>query len=273
MLNPKLLEEMRYWMEERQKIHDRKEANLPKPWSKDPIFQTYKFCNVKREDDKVTKWFAANWRNKEHWDHPNFIPSIMFGRTINWPDTLEFIGFPYDWSLDAYCKKLDAYQARGNKVYTAAYMVTAGPPGVRKNLWVSTNADTYFKNPPKIDPKSIQKSWEIIIAGKYPCVGPFIAGQIIADLKQTSVLSNANDWQDWAALGPGSARGLNRLHGRPLSDLIPQTKGLKEMMEVKKELGRIDLCLQDVQNCLCEFDKYERVKLGQGKPRSSYAGR
>jgi hypothetical protein len=29
---------------------------------------------------------------------------------------------------------------------------------------------------------------------------------------------------------------------------------------------------QDVQNCLCEFDKYERVRLGEGKPRSTYPG-
>jgi hypothetical protein len=259
-------------MEERQKIHDRKEAGLPKPWSKDPIFQTYKFCNVRREDDKVTQWFKANWRSGDKWEQPNFVPAIMFGRTINWPDTLEFIGFPYEWDRDVYCKKLDAYQSRGNKVYTGAYMITAGPPGVRKNLWVTQNADFYFKHPPTIFPESIQKTWEYITQNNYPCVGPFIAGQIIADLKQTSVLGSAQDWFTWAALGPGSARGLNRLHGRPVSNLIPQSKGLTEMMEVKKELARIDLCLQDIQNCLCEFDKYQRVKLGQGKPRSGYQG-
>lgn len=30
---------------------------------------------------------------------------------------------------------------------------------------------------------------------------------------------------------------------------------------------------QDLQNCLCEFDKYERVRMGQGRPRSRYPGR
>jgi hypothetical protein len=196
----------------------------------------------------------------------------MLGRTINWPATLEFIGFPSVWDKDDYCRKLDAYQSRGNKVYTGAYMITAGPPGIRKNVWVTGNADFYFKKPPKLDIHSIQKSWEIIINNKYPCVGPFIAGQIIADLKQTPYLSDADDWWNWAALGPGSARGLNRLHGRSLNVILPQVKGLNEMREVKQALGRDDLCLQDIQNCLCEFDKYQRVKLGQGKPRSSYPG-
>jgi hypothetical protein len=263
---------MDYWMRERQKIHDKKEAGLPRPWSSDHIFKTFKFCNVKREDDRVTCWFATNWRNERYQYEPNFIPAIMLGRTINWPSTLEYIGFPEVWNMDAYVAKLDSYQAKGNKVYTGAYMITAGPPGVRKNVWVIGNADTYFTRPPKLDPNSIQKSWEIIINNAYPCVGPFIAGQIIADLKQTIHLHQADDWWSWAALGPGSARGLNRLHGRPLTDLIPQAKGLAEMREVKQELGRTDLCLQDIQNCLCEFDKYQRVKLGQGKPRSGYPG-
>lgn len=272
MLSPNLLDELNYWMTERQKIHDCKESGQLKPWTEDRIFRMFKFCNVKREDDRVTQWFAHNWRNERYQDHMNFVPALMFGRTINWPATLEFIGFPYEWDKDKVCQRLDAYQSRGNKVYTGAYMITAGPPGVRKNLWVTTNADTYFGYPPKLDPTSIQRSWEAIIAGKYPCVGPFIAGQIIADLKHTKVLRDAKDWWVWASLGPGSARGLNRLHGRPLTNLIPQPKGLAEMREIRVALGRADLCLQDVQNCLCEFDKYQRVKLGQGKPRSSYEG-
>jgi len=273
VLNPDLFMQLDYWIVERQRVRDLKETGAPRPWSKDPIFQQFKFCNVRREDDKVTQWFAANWRSDKYWFEKNFVPAIMLGRTINWPSTLEYIGFPADWDKNRYCQMLDSYQGRGNKVYTGAYMITAGPTGVKKNAWVTGNADTYFKRPPKIDPSSIQKSWETIIANKYPCVGPFIAGQIIADLKHSIVLEQAEDWYDWAAIGPGSARGLNRLHGRPLSDPVTQAKGLIEMREVKAKLGRTDLCLQDIQNCLCEFDKYQRVKLGQGKPRSGYPGK
>jgi hypothetical protein len=29
---------------------------------------------------------------------------------------------------------------------------------------------------------------------------------------------------------------------------------------------------QDLQNCLCEFDKYERVRLGEGRPKAKYNG-
>jgi hypothetical protein len=272
MINPEQLKVLQYWMEERQRIHDSKEAGKPRPWSTDPIFKQYKFCNVKREDDRVTQWFDANWRNHKWWDHPNFIPAIMLGRTINWPNSLEHIGFPEVWDREKVCNSLDELQSSGTKIYTGAYMITAGPPGVRKNLWVTGNADTYFKNPPALNCTSIQRSWETIIENKYPCVGAFIAGQIIADLKHTDHLNKAIDWWTWAALGPGSARGLNRLHDRPLTNLIPQNRGLYEMREVREQLGREDLCMQDIQNCLCEFDKYSRVLLGQGKPRSGYSG-
>lgn len=267
-------ETLLYWMDERNAIRYRKESHFPKPWSKDPILQQFKFCNVRREDDRVTKWLAQNWRSRKYWDEPNFVPAIIFARTINWPATLAELDFPHTWDPDRYLAVMDEIQAAGKKVYTGAYMITAGPTGVRKNKWVIDNADYYFKKPPVLPEASIQKSWENIVAAKYPCVGPFIAGQVIADLKHTPHLNGADDWYTWAAVGPGSARGLNRLYGRPLSFSVTQDSGLKEMREVKKQLPLRwqELCLQDLQNCLCEFDKYQRVKLGQGKPRSSYPG-
>lgn len=268
------LENLLYWMEERDKIRELKEAHVRKPWTHDPIFQRYKFCNVRRESDRVTKWFATNWRHERYWDHPNFIPAIIFGRTINWPTTLEKLGFPLTWDPGYWLEIMDEIQDAGDKVYTGAYMITAGPTGVRKNAWVIGNAESYFARPPKFSEASIRRAWEAIIDARYPCVGPFIAGQIIADLKQTIYLNGADDWHSWAALGPGSARGLNRLYGRPLSFSLSQAQGLKEMLEVADELPPQwdDLCLQDVQNCLCEFDKWSRVKYNQGKPRASYPG-
>lgn len=270
-MDPAVLDTLKYWISERESIRNKKEANHPKPWTTDPIFQQYKFCNVHREDDFVTRWFHANWRAERYWHHPNFVPAIILGRTINWPVTLSSIGFPEEWDTRAMKEIMDAMMERKEKVYTGAYMITAGPPGVKKNDWVLGNALSYYKNPPKIYRNSMRLTWEGIIDSGYPCVGPFIAGQVIADLKFTYHLQDAGDWWDWAPLGPGSARGLNRLFGRKVGQALTQMQGLRDMLEVKKAL-EIELSLQDVQNCLCELDKYMRVKLGQGKPRSSYPG-
>jgi len=38
------------------------------------------------------------------------------------------------------------------------------------------------------------------------------------------------------------------------------------------EVGMPKIHMQDLQNCLCEFDKYERVRLGEGRPRNGYRG-
>ena len=272
MISPNEMSVLKYWVKERSLILQRRRENKPKPWTTDPIFQQFKFCNVRREDDRVTIWLKNNWRSEKYWDEPNFIPAMILARTINWPDTLEEIGFPTKWDPDYVLGVLDRIQNRGSKVYTGAYMITAGPTGVRKNLWVIGNAESYFKKPPVMFP-TLEETWNGIIAGQYPCVGLFIAGQIIADLKQTKHLNDAPDWWNWAAIGPGSTRGLNRLHGRKLSTTIPQKLAVKEMREVKQLLNwEPELCLQDVQNTLCEFDKYQRVRTGQGKPRAGYAG-
>ncbi len=53
---------------ERFRILQRKEIEkLPKPWSEDPIFQEWRFCNVFREHDRTTKWFHYNIRAELTW--------------------------------------------------------------------------------------------------------------------------------------------------------------------------------------------------------------
>ena len=272
---PEMIEMLNYWIDERERIRLAKEGNAAKPWSHDPIFQQYKFCNVHREDDFVTRWFACNWRKQEHWTDTNFIPAIILGRTINWPPTLDKLGFPSVWNPAGFMSTMDQMMGRKEKVYTGAYMITAGPTGVKKNDWVLGNSLSYYRRPPVIDPNSMQKSWENIIHGGYPCVGPFIGGQVIADLKFTKHLCDAEDWWDWAPLGPGSARGINRVYGRKVGQALSQEQGVKEMSAIRKQIRHAfpeEISLQDIQNCLCELDKYMRVKLGQGKPRSSYPG-
>ena len=48
---------------------------------------------------------------------------------------------------------------------------------------------------------------------------------------------------------------------------------MKELLDVSNDY--IDpalpaLEMREIEHCLCEFDKYERVRLGQGRPRSKY---
>jgi hypothetical protein len=110
-------------------------------------------------------------------------------------------------------------------------------------------------------------------------LGSFMAAQVVADLKYAPGLGQAEDWSTFAASGPGSRRGLNRVREEPVNarwDELDWRLELRVLQEaVNKKLGKVfaPLHAQDIQNCLCEFDKYERVRLGEGTPKQLYKPR
>ena len=73
---------------EREEIRRRREAGQSWPWTSDPILQAYKFCNVRREDDRVSRGIA-NMVSQPCADHPDaWFPLVVARRAVNWPDTL-----------------------------------------------------------------------------------------------------------------------------------------------------------------------------------------
>ena len=263
-----------YWIKERDNIRTCKEMGLPKPWTKDDIFLDYKFCNVKREDDKVTRWLHSNWL-QPYAAHPNIAPALCLARLFNWPETLETIGFPETWDPEYVRRTLKQRRAEKNKIFTGAYLVsTCGRPMDKIDYAIDIVLTPVFdrlRGPKKGD--SLESYWLELTT--YQGFASFMAGQVVADLKFIDPLRDAYDWETWAPLGPGSIRGLNRMFGRNVSAIIKQAQGLKEMREIQsliyKKLG-MRLALHNVQNCHCEFDKYMRLKNG-GQVRSSYPGR
>jgi hypothetical protein len=113
-------------------------------------------------------------------------------------------------------------------------------------------------------------------------LGSFIAAQVVADLKYMEPLASAADWQTFAASGPGSRRGMNRVTGVAPTTSLSEGEFRAKMsflqpalnaMLAKSDLFPRPLHAQDVQNCLCEFDKYERARLGEGTPKQIYKER
>ena len=104
--------------------------------------------------------------------------------------------------------------------------------------------------------------------------GSFMAAQVVADLKNTEghPLQLAEDWWNWSAYGPGSIRGLQWVTG---SRVTPGTyeKLMKDLhVAIEDLVYPIHMCEQDLQNCLCEFDKYMRVSTGMGRSKRGYNG-
>ena len=89
-----------HWIKERESIRIRKESNAPYPWTDDPILRDYRFCCVRREDDRVTKWIDANVR-RPFQNNPNLWLMLCVCRIVNWPDTLaELISTPRAFPID-----------------------------------------------------------------------------------------------------------------------------------------------------------------------------
>lgn len=267
---------MAHWINQRWAIHQRKTAGEPKPWTNDRILQDFRFCNVHRENDAVTRWIADRWRDSNG-SEPNLVPALVLARMFNLPATLAAIEFPHEWDAVRMTEIVKDRREAGHKVFNGAYLITTCGVKMDKIDYVFRVADDVQRQEHNniLGVNTLEKMHRhlTMING----LGDFLTGQVIADLKNTPghTLSKAPDRLTWATPGPGSLRGLARLEGahRPskagfLARLRVARAGVDVLLNEMPEIDN-----QDFQNCLCEFDKWDRTYLGQSKPKQRYQGR
>jgi hypothetical protein len=269
-----------YWITEREAIRRRREAGEPAPWTNDPILRDYRFCNVRREHDAVTRHIAKTWR-EPHASDPQLWFAMAVARCINWPDTLDELEYPVPWDRDHFKKALSSRMQRGEQVFGAAYVI---PNGGGRKPKIDYLADDILHRLWRAREHMSPQPGSTLAAYcarlmDFKGVGSFIAGQIVADLKYVEPLRSAPDWMSFAINGPGSNQGLNRIMGHPVdaawTDSAWQTAFRRFQTLIRPELQRLglgDLHCQDLQNCLCETDKHLRGTLGEGKPKRRFAG-
>lgn len=263
-----------YWMREREKIRALKEAGQPRPWTSDPILHEWRFCNVNRCDDTVTRWIfkhviAAHSESASLWFN------LVIARLVNWPDTLATLGYYHDWNPQHFIHTINSIKG---KVWTGAYMIPGGPSGVGKADFLANETLTsLWCRRAEAPVGGSCEDWFAFIEGA-KAMGGFLANQVVTDMKYTPVLANAGDWSTFVVAGPGTQRGLNRLFGRDLKRSWDRTEAAEVLREVRSkvlsaapEFAAVLRDLNNLSNCFCEFDKYERVRCGEGKPRARYA--
>lgn len=271
-MNPKT-KEAAYWINERERIRKLKEDGHAPPYTKDNILATFRFCNVHREDDKVTRWIRKTWR--EPFQASSLLPrALTLARLVNWPPTLTRIGYPEPWVEENILRVIREF-SRNHKAWSSAYIVSTNGLAVEKASYV---VGTVAAGIPPRDPtagapwESLEQAWTWL-KGRHG-LGSFMAAQIVADLKHVPnhALSDAPDWYTWAAPGPGSLRGLRRYFNRGITpgNFLQYLEQFADEVApyVNKEITPI--AAQDWQNICCELDKYWRVKEGQGRPRAYY---
>lgn len=305
------------FMKARHDIYLDRKAGKPGPWTADPVLRDGRFCNIFRELDTVTIWIDEHIR-KPYADHPHLWFMLAIARYINWPDTLRYLmdeAEPGTWPDEEgfepakLTKALEDYAAAGNKVYTGAYMIRAESDPSKEwyswtkhryiaeivlgRLWEDREEWARDLEPAKSGlPKvprvpTLESVWTKFQQHRYIGWGPFMAYEVVTDLRHTRYLRNAPDIYTWANAGPGAIRGLNRLYGRNLAAKPRPEQTNAEMLQLMTELNNLDdpvfnetfgepcdinprFEMRDIEHTLCEFDKIERVRRGEGKMRSKY---
>lgn len=258
---------------ERHKIYLRREAGEVKPWTADPLLQRYRFTNVYRELDKETVWIHDNWMaphsNKNMWF------AALVARHINWSPTLAALPYPVPWDPKAFLKAMDERARSGEQLFTGAYMINQSIPGgkgMTKHAYLERHIfSPSWKQRDNIAPvPGDTLDYAHIKLMHMRGLGSFMAAQVIADVKHTWLLTQAPDWFDWAASGPGSRRGMNLLLGKDEDSLWKEEhwraclQWLRPIVNEQLPRGWKKLDGQNLQNCLCEFSKiirgYSRTK-------------
>lgn len=254
-------------------------------YTDDPILGQFRFCNVFREDDKVTKWVLRELRAPLEGDMPKTLRAMLVFRWFNLIESGECLRpwlLGYESRQDA-IGKLHRRVAEKKPILNAAYMIKS-PPGHDKITGLFQCIDAIL---PSIDSlahtmhvnRSLRQAVELLCT--FPYLGPFMAYQIVCDLRFTCVLDNAKDINTWTAAGPGSARGMSRLmYGRPdvFGYTSPKDKDtlialMTDVLKMSKDKWPKKFQaweLSTVQHWACEYDKYMRALNGEGTPKQLY---
>ena len=239
-VNEELLDKFLYWMEERHRIYvSYKIEGRKPPFSKDPIFNEWKFTNVFRELDTGTIWLRENFIEPFEDDEHLFF-NICAYRSFNWWPTSLYMGyqvaedsfseysndddFIYIWNPTQLEQDLNDRQFHdGEQIFTNAHMLTGtlGGPERKNKIWqvVWQVLDSLWKTQDKYNP---EVTGERTLEGFFKKMkdatgfGPFIAYEVTTDLRHTRYLQAAPDILTWANPGPGAMRGINRLLNLPV---------------------------------------------------------
>ncbi len=295
------------FVNERESIRLRKEADvacleqgeIPQgpPWTDDPILQTYKFTNVHRHHDTTSrilreKFYGPNF----HDSMANLLLNAAIFRYFGTHEFASALGWSRIENMDwQYVKNLAKVRlSQRERVFTGAYVITNGGISAPKQEVV---VDYYLRPLAKnlhaiVNIAKDTQSWEETARWMmrnllgFGGTG-FMTKEVLLDTTYTGFWNNVvehpkdgtfsfpKDWLFWTPIGPGARRGAGRVMGYTDKRMVTE----REAREVIAGLinGQAfsyhhpeALAPHDIQFQLCEFDKYERVRLGQGRPRSLY---
>lgn len=282
---------------------------IPQPWTEDKIFQNSKFTNVYRDLDRNSQWQIKHILLDNTLDLKNLLWKLMVFRFFNNPETFTNNkwqnGIPNyeEYDENEFSEYINYIRSQGKNPFTAAYLIGQIPGTSRDYCYTHIILPKLHKNINTIIElaKNANKPEEIIkFLKKLPGVGNFMAHEFYTDFtyiqKYTSKCFMKFDQNDFTNVGPGSSVGIRLIY--PNLKTVKQQKNaiywLRDAAEsylnkISKERNysmpfvywnkskktyyidnKCNITLHQIEMWLCEFQKYWKMIIGQGKQRSNF---
>lgn len=299
VMNATSLELFVHWIEERYKVHIKKDVKHdPQPWTNDRIIENYRFTNVRREQDRQTKYLIDNIVNNNKLTLEEKIVNCTMFRYWNLWDTMKLLGGPWGKKeiidQSAHRQALIKYthiiaENPRHGFFTKAFFTSGAKMGVRAYfdepnmvLGVFNLAKyMYEKDIPKMCLECENQLDVFMTLNELPGIANFLGYQIFVDL--TYIPEFPFSENEFTIAGPGCKKGLKRLIVNPdglnpeecvfwlrdnIEKIAPQFKPMNFMTDLPEEERH--LTVMSLENCLCEFSKYIRAVNKEGRPKQKY---
>jgi len=206
----------------------------------------------------------------------------VVARIFNQPDTLAELMQPIDFDADLGLWLQNAEtvlaerKAARKLIWNGAYIISTNGKAIPKADYCLYLLSLLAKRKDIIDTcTTLAEAHKRLMTVEG--LASFLAGQVVADLKNTigHPLNKAPDWFSFSAPGPGSLRGLEWFWEEKITSRNYQTAIDKAYEVVEYELPEsiLDiLCHQNFQNCFCEYSKYMKVLNNTGRSKRKYNG-
>lgn len=285
------------FINEREEVRQRRLAGFSFPWTDDPILRAYKFTNVHRHHDRTSRELRERFYERYYNDDRRailmncalfrYFGTWEFADAVGWQD---YDGFNFQGVIDIANQRF----RDGLRVFTGAYVITnQGISEPKQEVVVNYFLKALHEATPRLlEIAQRTQKWEKVADEMRRINGfggtGFMTKEILLDTTYTGFwerkeqdfeegtsFSFPMDWKTWTPIGPGARRGAARVLGDDSASSVSEGKSLWVIQELLSWVPMLwkhpsQLVPTDIQFQLCEFDKYERVRLGQGKPRSRY---
>lgn len=280
IFNEENLEHYKHYVIERQNVLKKRQQGLPPMWTDDKIIQNNRFTNIRRENDRVSKWLIENLSTNKDLDLEDKIWRTIIFRMYNTINCAETIGIsdPDFWSkVDYNSKKLESVE-HDSYVYTNAYRIVQVKSIYKKYypdrqhrchilLYFNDLRNKLRGNILESLTENANSAYSWILKNVYGA-GCFLAYQIFVDL--TYIPEYPISENHFVVSGPGCRTGLNFLfsdfNGLTCEELLFWIRNNfnrifgynyspEELFSNEPEENR-NWNVMSIENTLCEFSKY-----------------